>query len=58
VIFPEGTCTNGEYLISFKKGAFKPLLPMKIFMFEYPVRNLSLASTVLEEFILVLLALC
>ena len=31
---------------------------MKIFMFEYPVRNLSLASTVLEEFILVLLALC
>ena len=31
---------------------------MKIFMFEYPVKNLSLSSTILEESILVLLALC
>jgi len=22
VIFPEGACTNGEYVIKFKKGAF------------------------------------
>ena len=34
------------------------MLPIKIFIFEYPIRNLSLASTVLEESILVLLALC
>jgi lysophosphatidylcholine acyltransferase/lyso-PAF acetyltransferase len=25
MIFPEGTTTNGKYLISFKKGAFESL---------------------------------
>lgn len=30
LIFPEGTTSNGKYLISFKRGAFEPLLPIKI----------------------------
>ena len=29
LIYPEGTCTNGKYLIKFKKGAFQSLLPVK-----------------------------
>lgn len=29
MIFPEGTTTNGSYLITFKKGAFATLLPIK-----------------------------
>jgi lysophosphatidylcholine acyltransferase/lyso-PAF acetyltransferase len=28
-IFPEGSTTNGDYLISFKKGAFSSLLPVQ-----------------------------
>ena len=28
-IFPEGSTTNGEYLLSFKKGAFASLLPVQ-----------------------------
>jgi len=35
VMFPEGTTTNGEYLASFKKGAFTPLAPVKITCLKY-----------------------
>jgi len=28
LIYPEGTTTNGDYLISFKKGAFVNLAPV------------------------------
>jgi len=29
LIFPEGSTSNGDYLISFKKGAFASLLPVQ-----------------------------
>lgn len=29
VLFPEGTCTNGKYILPFKKGAFFSLLNVK-----------------------------
>ena len=29
VVFPEGTTTNGKYILKFKKGAFYSLLPIK-----------------------------
>lgn len=34
-MFPEGTCSNGKYLLSFKKGAFEPLAPIKIVYFKF-----------------------
>lgn len=34
-VFPEGTVSNGNYLLSFKKGAFEPKLPIKIILLEY-----------------------
>lgn len=34
-MFPEGTCTNGKYLLSFKKGAFESFSPIKIFYFRF-----------------------
>ena len=35
VIFPEGTTSNGEYLLTFKKGAFHPMRPVKIVCLKY-----------------------
>lgn len=34
-IFPEGTTSNGKYLLEFKKGAFVNLTPLKIRVFKY-----------------------
>jgi len=34
-IFPEGTTSNGLCLLSFKKGIFKPLMPLKILCIKY-----------------------
>jgi len=41
IIFPEGTTSNGEYLISFKKGAFMHLTPLKIYAVKYTNPNYS-----------------
>ena len=35
LIFPEGTCSNGRNLMSFKKGAFFTGDPIKIFVLQY-----------------------
>jgi len=35
VIFPEGTTTNGKYLIEFKNGAFYPLKPIQPVLIHY-----------------------
>jgi len=35
VVFPEGTTTNGKYLIEFKNGAFYPLKPIQPVLIHY-----------------------
>lgn len=35
-IFAEGTTTNGEYLIKFKRGAFTSMLPVRPVIFSFP----------------------
>ena len=35
VIFPEGCCTNGQALITFKSGAFIPAVPVQPVLIEY-----------------------
>lgn len=35
IIFPEGTTSNGQALLGFKKGAFASLSPLKIFCLKY-----------------------
>lgn len=43
LIFPEGTTTNGQYLISFKKGAFVHINPIQIICLKYEERNFALS---------------
>jgi lysophosphatidylcholine acyltransferase/lyso-PAF acetyltransferase len=43
MIFPEGTTTNGKYLISFKKGAFFTLDPIQIVCLKYEERSFALS---------------
>lgn len=35
LLFPEGTTTNGKHVISFKKGAFLPREPIKIYALKF-----------------------
>lgn len=39
IIFPEGTTTNGEFLLAFKRGAFENLTPVKICVLKYSKRR-------------------
>ncbi|KAM3131974.1 hypothetical protein pb186bvf_015858 [Paramecium bursaria] len=41
MIFPEGTGTNGRYLLNFKKGAFEGMNPIKIIALKYEDRHFS-----------------
>lgn len=46
LIFPEGTVSNGRYLLSFKRGAFEPLQPVKICCMKYEDRRFNLSLTI------------
>jgi len=35
LIFPEGTTSNGEYMLSFKKGAFATATPLRMYGIKY-----------------------
>ncbi|CAM9001401.1 unnamed protein product [Rhodiola kirilowii] len=41
MLFPEGTTTNGDYLLSFKTGAFLSKAPVLPVILRYPYRRLS-----------------
>lgn len=41
LIFPEGTTSNGEYMLSFKKGAFAAGAPLKLYGIKYTNKNFS-----------------
>ena len=58
MIFPEGTTTNGKYLISFKKGAFMNMFPIKIFCIKYDVRNFNPALDTIDSLYHLILCLC
>jgi lysophosphatidylcholine acyltransferase/lyso-PAF acetyltransferase len=53
MIYVEGSTSNGEYLMSFKKGAFASLLPVQ------PVTTVSLTQMIsVNPFATVFLAMC
>ncbi|XP_042017496.1 lysophospholipid acyltransferase LPEAT1-like isoform X2 [Salvia splendens] len=41
IIFPEGTTTNGDYLLPFKTGAFLAKAPVQPVILRYPYRRFS-----------------
>jgi len=41
LIFPEGTTSNGEYMLSFKKGAFATGTPLKMYGIKYTNKRFS-----------------
>ena len=56
-LFPEGTTTNAKTIISFKKGAFYSLTPIKIFYFEVDLRKnyFSIATAGMDMMIHIIL---
>ncbi|XP_075648692.1 lysophospholipid acyltransferase LPEAT1 isoform X1 [Castanea sativa] len=41
MLFPEGTTTNGDYLLPFKTGAFLSKVPVRPVILRYPYRRFS-----------------
>lgn len=58
LIFPEGTTTNGHYLISFKKGAFLKNYPIQIICLKYEERNFSLSYDGIGDIYCLVLPFC
>lgn len=58
LIFPEGTTTNGKYMISFKKGAFVTMDPIKIICLKYHERTFALSYDVIGDIYCLVFPFC
>eukprot|EP00252_Welwitschia_mirabilis_P019784 TRINITY_DN467_c0_g1_i1.p1 TRINITY_DN467_c0_g1~~TRINITY_DN467_c0_g1_i1.p1 ORF type:complete len:421 (-),score=57.46 TRINITY_DN467_c0_g1_i1:537-1799(-) len=58
MLFPEGTTTNGEYLLPFKTGAFLAKTPVQPVILRYPYRRFSPAWDSISGVRHVILLLC
>ncbi len=59
IIFPEGTTTNGQYLLPFKKGAFSKMYPCKPYIIKIDaVNHISLAMDIIEMIIHIFIIIC
>ena len=46
LIFPEGTTTNGDYIVSYKKGPFVNRAPLKMLVLKF---NSQVFNSFLDE---------
>ncbi|XP_017258414.1 lysophospholipid acyltransferase LPEAT1 isoform X1 [Daucus carota subsp. sativus] len=58
MLFPEGTTTNGEYLLPFKTGAFLPKAPVLPVILRYPYQRFSPAWDTISGVRHVILLFC
>ncbi|MCO5574882.1 hypothetical protein L7F22_028676 [Adiantum nelumboides] len=58
LLFPEGTTTNGDYLLPFKTGAFVAGTPVQPVILKYPYRRFSPAWDTISGVRHVILLLC
>ncbi|WVZ71390.1 hypothetical protein U9M48_019982 [Paspalum notatum var. saurae] len=58
LLFPEGTTTNGDYLLPFKTGAFLASVPVQPVILRYPYRRFSPAWDSMDGARHVFLLLC
>ncbi|KAL1817839.1 lysophospholipid acyltransferase LPEAT1 isoform X2 [Daucus carota subsp. sativus] len=58
MLFPEGTTTNGDYLLPFKSGAFLPKAPVLPVILKYPHQRFSPAWDSISGVRHVILLLC
>lgn len=58
LLFPEGTTTNGDYLLPFRTGAFLAKLPVLPVILKYPYRRFSPAWDTISGVRHVFLLLC
>jgi 1-acyl-sn-glycerol-3-phosphate acyltransferase len=58
LLFPEGTTTNGKYLLPFKTGAFLAGLPVKPAILRYETRHMSPAWESIPALRHIILMLC
>lgn len=58
LLFPEGTTTNGDYLLPFKTGAFLARAPLQPVILRYPYRRFSPAWDSMDGARHVFLLLC
>ncbi|KAL6504672.1 Lysophospholipid acyltransferase lpeat1 [Orobanche hederae] len=58
MLFPEGTTTNGDYLLPFKTGAFLANTPVVPIILRYPFQRLSPAWDSISGVRHVILLLC
>ena len=49
LIFPEGTLTNGSYVVPFKLGAFEPMVPVQPLRMEYTDPHYSICDLATVE---------
>lgn len=58
MIFPEGTTTNGQYIVEFKKGPFLPMAPIKPYAFKFDSVHFNPFMDEIPEFFLLVLTFC
>ncbi|XP_047095360.1 lysophospholipid acyltransferase LPEAT1-like [Lolium rigidum] len=58
LLFPEGTTTNGDYLLPFKTGAFLAKAPVRPVILRYPYKRFSPAWDSMDGARHILLLLC
>ena len=57
-MFPEGTDSNGQSVLAFKRGAFECLLPIKPYIIKLYPEDFSISESCIDIYLHVFISLC